>query len=206
MLSRCLALAALLAAAAALAPGAAASPTSDAESIGRDFSNGDIVSCRFTRKQLENALAQISADAEVYAQSAALRAEINREIRRWTSGRCKNRKVELKIVAIKPQGDAATESVTIKNVTRKTVNLRRYALRDAADHTIRFDNLKLGRGRKLTVLTGCKAGKSKAFLGGSRFHACRATQFWDDAGDVVELVTPQGGLLSARSYGTPPAT
>lgn len=200
----CTALAALLAGALP-APGAVASPSSDTESILRDFSNRDIASCRFTKRQLENALGQIAADADAYAESAALRAEINRELKRWAKGGCKGRSVALKIVAITPQGDAAAESVTIKNVSRRTLNLRRYALRDAGDHTIRFDSLRLKRGRKLVVVTGCRAGQSKAVVRGARYYACRATQFWDDAGDVVELVTPQGGLLSDRSYGTPPA-
>jgi hypothetical protein len=94
--------------------------------------------------------------------------------------------------------------VTIKNVGRKTLNLRRYALRDSTDHTIRFGSLKLKGGRKLRVVTGCLRGQSKAVRRGSSYHACRKTQFWDDAGDVIQLVTPQGGLLSQKSYGTPP--
>ena len=187
-----------------LAPGAAGSPASDTQAILRDFSNRDIVSCRFTRKQLENALGRLSADADSYAESAAVRAEINREIKRWRSGGCKNRKVVLRIVSIKPSGAARMESVTIKNVSRKAVNLRRYALRDAADHTIRFGSMKLKAGRRLRVVTGCRPGQSKARRRGSSYHACRKTQFWDDSGDVIELVTPQGGLLSAKSYGARP--
>ena len=35
---------------------------------------------------------------------------------------------------------------------------------------------------------------------GSRYYACRKTQFWDDAGDVVELLAPGGGLLSQKRY------
>jgi hypothetical protein len=40
---------------------------------------------------------------------------------------------------------------------------------------------------------------------GSRYYACRTRQFWDDAGDVVELVSPKGALVSQKRYGTPPA-
>ena len=188
-----------------LAPGAAGSPASDTAAILRDFSNRDIASCRFTRKQLERALSQLSNDADAYAESAAVRAEINREIKRWMTGGCKGRKVVLRIVAIKPEGDAGKESVTIKNISRKTLNVRRYALRDAADHTIRFGNLKLKRGRTLRVVTGCRRGQSKAVRRGSSYNACRKTQFWDDGGDVIELVDPQGGLLSTKHYGTPPS-
>jgi len=199
------ALYAALLAAVVFAPGAAGSAASDAAAVARDFSNRDIVSCRFTRKQLERALAQISPDADTYAETAALRAEINREIKRWQTGGCKGRKVVLRIVTFKPTGDAAKESVTIKNISKKTLNLSRYALRDAADHTIRFGNLKLKRGRTLRVVTGCRSGQRKAVRRGSTYHACRKTQFWDDAGDIIELVTPQGGLLSTKRYGTPPS-
>jgi len=195
----------VLLAAVVLAPAAAGSPASDTAAVLRDFSNRDIASCRFTRPQLENALGQISADADAYAESAALRTELNREITRWRSGGCKNRKVVLRIVSIKPGGAASRESVTIKNTGRKALNLRRYALRDAADHTIRFGNLRLKGGRKLRVVTGCRRGQRKAVRRGSTYHACRKTQFWDDAGDVIELVNPQGGLLSKKSYGTQPA-
>jgi hypothetical protein len=198
------ALAALLAAV-VLAPSAAGSPASDTAAVLRDFSNRDIVSCRFTRKQLENALGQLSADADAYAESAALRAELDREITRWRRGSCKNRKVVLKIVSIRPAGAASKESVTIKNTGRKALNVRRYALRDSNDHTIRFGNLRLKRGGTLRVVTGCRKGQRKAVRRGSSYHACRKTQFWDDAGDVIELVTPQGGLLSKKSYGTPPS-
>jgi hypothetical protein len=192
-------------AAVVLAPGAAGSPASDTAAILRDFSNRDIASCRFTRKQLERALGQLSGDADAYAESAAVRAEIDREIKRWKTGGCKGRKIILRIVSIKPKGEAATESVTIRNVSRKTLNLRRYALRDSADHTIRFGNLKLKRGQNLRVVTGCRRGESRAVRRGSTYNACRKTQFWDDGGDVIELVTPQGGLLSTKHYGTPPA-
>lgn len=204
VVTRSIALAALFAAT-VLAPGAAGSPASDTEAIARDFSNRDIVSCRFTPKQLQNALGRVSGDADTYAESAALRAEIEREIKRWNSGGCKGRKIAVKIVAIKPTGDAGKESVTIKNSGRKAVNLRRYALRDADDHTIRFGNVNLKRGRSLRVITGCRRGQRKAVRRGSSYYACRKTQFWDDVGDLIELVTPQGGLLSERSYGTPPS-
>lgn len=179
------------------APLAAGSPAADSQAIVRDYSNGrDITNCRFTRGQLENALNQIGADIDSYAPG--LRGAIRSQIRRWRNGDCK-RTVVLRIVKVAPQGDS-DEYVTIRNVSRRTVKLRGYQLRDAADHTIRLRATSLKPKRSLRIVTGCRAGHRQAVRRGARYYACRSTPFWDDAGDVVELLTPQGGLLSTKRY------
>lgn len=192
----------LAVAAAVLAPSAIGSPQGDLDSILRDYSRHDkITPCRFTQGQLESARALISDDLETYA--AGIRPAIARAVKRWKDGGCKGRGASanrLRIVAIKASGGPGKESVTIKNTGRKTVNLRGYALRDATDHVVKLRSSKLKAGRKLTVITGCRAGHRKAVQRSTRYYACRKTEVWDDAGDIVELLGVGGGLLAQKTY------
>jgi hypothetical protein len=201
---RC-ALVALLAAM-VLAPAAGASPASDSAAVLKDYGHDrNITSCRFTQSQLSNALAAITPDVDIYAPG--FRKEVNRELKRWKDGGCKRKRgaVDVRIVAIQARGGARTESVTLRNYASKTVSLSGYVLRDASDHTIRLGKTTLKKHARLRVFTGCRAGHHGAFRKGSRYYACRTSEFWDDAGDVVELDGPTGGLLSRKKYGTPPA-
>jgi hypothetical protein len=204
---RC-ALGALLVAA-VVVPGVGASPASDFEAIIRDYTGDQKVTpCLFTQAQLESARAQLGADANAY--SPGLSAAISREIKRWKDGGCTPKRVatalgaDVRIVKVKAKGGARTESVTLRNYSSKSVNLRGYVLRDAGDHAIKFKKTTLKGKRSLVVVTGCRKGTKKAVRKGTRYYACRTKEFWDDAGDVVELVSPKGGLLSQKSYGTPP--
>ena len=188
-------------AAAVLAPGAGASPAADLASIARDYSRDDrITPCRFTKSQLEGARSQIGDDVETYAKG--IRAAIVREIERWSDRGCRGRRggADVRIVAVQARGGARAESVTIKNFSRKSVNLRGYALRDSADHTLKLRATRLAPGRKLRVVTGCRSGHRGAVRRGSRYYACRSRQVWDDATDVVELLGRGGGLLSRKRY------
>jgi hypothetical protein len=192
---------------AVLAPGAGASPASDFAAILKDYSrHQDITSCLFTQAQLESARAQLSPDIKTY--SPGLATEISREIKRWKDGDCKGKRpggVDVRIVKITSKGPAKRESVTLRNEAKKTVSLRSFVLSDASDHAIRFKKTTIKPGRSLIVVTGCRKGSKAAVRKGNRYYACRSTEFWDDAGDTVELVNAQGGLLSQKSYGTPPA-
>ncbi len=187
---------------AVLAPSAAGSPAGDLKSVLRDYSRDEkITPCRFTQGQLESARAQISPDVETYAKG--IRPAIVREIKRWEDGGCKGRGAsasKLRIVAIKARGGPRRESVTIKNSGRKAVSLRGFALRDAADHTLKFRSTKLAAGRRLQVITGCRKGHKSAVRRGSRYYACRSNEVWDDAGDTVELLGRGGGLLAQKTY------
>ncbi len=192
-------------AAAALAPAAAGSPSADLAAIGRDYATGrDITPCRFTVAQLQGARSLINEDVETYA--AGLGTAIDREIKRWRDGGCTAKKIaaaagaKLRIVSVQPKGGAREESVLIRNMSAKTVNLRGYALRDAGDHTLKFKTTKLKRGASLRAVTGCRTGHKKAVRRGSRYYFCRSKQVWDDAGDTVELLGPGGGLLSMKKY------
>ena len=205
-LPACLALAALIVAAAALAPGAAASPTADLSAIIRDHGSDETITpCRFTKNQLTAARTQISGDIDLYAKG--IRPAINRELRRWSDGKCKGKRdgAKLQIRKIRATGPAEKEYVTIRNLAGKTVNLRNYALRDSTDHLVRLRSTKLKRGASLKVITGCRSGHREAVRRGSSYYACRSVEVWDDAGDLVELLGPGGGLLSRKQYGTPPA-
>jgi Lamin Tail Domain len=188
--------------AAALAPAAAsASPAADLAAVTRDYTRDQrITPCRFTQSQLEGARSKIGADIASYA--AGIDVAIAREIQRWKDRGCagKRRAVRLRIIAVSSSGGANVEYVTIKNVGSKTVNLHNYALRDSDDHTLKLRATKLKKGAKLRVVTGCHSGRSGAVRRGTRYYACRKTQFWDDAGDVVELLAPGGGLLSQKRY------
>jgi hypothetical protein len=188
-------------AAAVLAPVAASgSAAADLAAMTRDYTRDQrITPCRFTKHQLEGARGKIGQDIASYA--AGIGRAIAREIKRWKDGGCAGRHaVRVRIVAVAPRGAARAESVTIKNIGSKTVNLRGYALRDADDHTLRFGATKLAKGRSLRVVTGCRSGHRSAVRRGSRYYACRTTAFWDDTGDVVQLLGPGGGLLSQKRY------
>jgi hypothetical protein len=188
-----------------LAPTASGSPSADLAAVGRDYATGrDITPCRFTAAQLEGARSLINGDVETYA--AGLGAAIDGEIKRWKDGGCTSKKVaaaagpKLRIVSVQPKGGARAESVTIRNLSAKTVNLRGFALRDAGDHTLKFRSTKLKRGARLRVITGCRKGSKKAVRRGTRYYFCRSKQVWDDAGDTVELLGRGGGLLSSKTY------
>jgi len=202
-----LALAALLVAA-VLVPTAGASPAADLSAMIRDHSRDDkLTPCRFTKNQLNNARTQISADIDAYGKG--IRTAINRELKRSSDGTCKGKRdgAKLQISTVRAAGAAAKEYVTIRNLAGKTVNLRSYALRDSTDHVLKFRSTKLKRGAKLKVITGCRSGHKSALRRGSSYYACRSAEVWDDAGDLVELLGPGGGLLSRKQYGTiaPPA-
>jgi hypothetical protein len=193
---------AAVAAGAVLAPSAAGSPAADLASVAQDYArHGKITPCRFTQGQLESARGQIVGDVETYGRD--IRPAIVREIKRWKDGGCKRKAAgagKLKIVSVKAGGGPDEESVTIKNVGRKAVNLRGYALRDADDHTLKFRSTKLKAGAKLRVVSGCHSGHRSAVRRGSRYYACRTSEVWNDTADTVELLAPGGGLLAQRAY------
>ena len=187
---------------AVLAPGAAVgSPAADLAAVTKDYTRDQkITPCRFTQGQLEGARSKIGSDVATYA--AGIDVAIAREIKRWKQRGCagKRRAVRLRIVTVASSGGANAESVTIKNVGSKTVSLRNYALRDGDDHTLKLGATKLKKGRKLRIVTGCRRGHRSAVRRGSLYYACRSTAFWDDGGDVVELLAPGGGLLAQKRY------
>lgn len=196
--------------AAVLAPSAAGSPSADLSAVAGDYASGKrITPCRFTQAQLARARTLINGDVATYA--AGLGPAIDREIKRRKDRGCTAKRraagagANIAIATIHSQGGASAESVTIRNRSRKSVNLRGYSLRDAGDHTLKFRSTKLAPGRTLRVITGCRTGTRKAVRRGSRYYVCRSKEVWDDTGDVVELLGPGGGLLSTKTYGTPPS-
>jgi len=148
----------------------------------------------------------VNADVETYA--AGLGAAMDREIKRWRDGGCTAKQAaaaagaKIVIVKVQPKGRARKESVTIRNRSKKTVNLRNYALRDAGDHTLKFRTTKLKAGRSLRAVTGCRKGSKKSGRRANSYYFCRSKQVWDDAGDTAELLGPGGGLLATKAYGS----
>ena len=191
-----------------VAPGAGASPASDFAAVIKDYtSDQKLTPCLFSQAQLESARAQLGPDANAYAPG--LSAAIGREIQRWKDGdalgRAAAKGADIRIVKISAKGGARKESVTLRNYGSKAVSLKGFVLRDAGDHLIKFKKTTLKAKRSLVVVTGCRKGSKKALRKGTRYYACRSKEFWDDAGDIVQLVNAKGGLLSQKSYGTPPA-
>ncbi len=191
-------------------PVVGASPASDFAAIIKDYTGDrDVTPCLFTQAQLERARAELGADANAY--SPGLFTEIGNEIKRWKDGGCTAKRVaaargaDVRITKVKAKGAAAKEYVTVRNYSRKAVSLRGYMLRDAGDHVIKLRKTSLKSKRSLTIVTGCRKGSKKPVRKGTRYYACRSKELWDDAGDVVELVNAKGGLLSLKTYGTPPA-
>jgi hypothetical protein len=188
---------------AVLAPGAAGSPSADLSTMLADLGRDEkLTPCRFTTTQLKNAQAQITGDVDAYAKG--IRPAIKRELKRWADGKCKNKRgyAKLKIVKVSPAGEPGNESITIKNIGRKAANLRNYSLRDRDDHVLRLRKTKLKAGATLRVVTACRSGSTTAGRKGSRYYVCKSVAVWDDAGDLVELLGPGGGLISKKTYGT----
>lgn len=195
---------------AVVVPGVGASPAADFNAIVTDFTRDQkITPCLFTLAQLESARAQLGPDANAYAPG--LSVAINREIKRWNDGDCSSKRIaaakgaDVRIVKVTSKGGVRSESVTLRNYGAKTVSLKGYLLRDAADHTIKFIKTTIKPKRSVVVVTGCRKGSKKAVRKGTRYYACRSKEFWDDAGDVVELLNAKGGLLSTKTYGTAPS-
>jgi hypothetical protein len=191
-------------------PGVGASPAADFNAIIKDFtSDQKITPCLFTQAQLESARAQLGVDANAY--SPGLSTAIGSEIKRWKDGGCTAKRIatalggDVRIVKVTSKGGVRKESVTLRNYGSKIVSLKGYILRDAGDHQIKFRKTTIKPKRSVVVVTGCRKGTKTAVRKGTRYYACRSKEFWDDAGDVVELVNAKGGLLSRKTYGTPPA-
>lgn len=190
----------------ALVPSAAASPSADLSAMLADLGRDEkLTACRFTTTQLKNAQQQITGDVDAYAKG--IRPAIKRELKRWSDGKCKNKRgyAKLKITKVSAAGEAAAESITIKNIGKKAANLRNYALRDRDDHVLRLRKTTLKKGATLRIVTGCRGSSKKVGRSGSRYYVCKSASVWDDAGDLVELLGPGGGLISKQQYGTPPA-
>jgi Lamin Tail Domain len=196
----------LLAGALILAPSAAADSASDLQAVFGDFRDDrDVSACRYTTEQLQNALGEASKVADIDAYVPGFRDEVRREIARNNSGGCGHYDAfpgGLRIASIRPRGGPRKESVTIRNATKGTVRLRGLSLRDRSGHKIGFPRgLELKRSRRLRVVSGCFKGRRKALRRRGALFACKRKQLWNDKGDVVKLVSPQGKVIAQRGYG-----
>jgi hypothetical protein len=81
------------------------------------------------------------------------------------------------------------------------VSLKGLSLRDRTGKRVRLPRRKLGRGRKLRVITGCLGKRKRPVRRKGRFYACRKRgQLWNDKGDVVKIVDRSGKVLAQRGY------
>ena len=92
--------------------------------------------------------------------------------------------------------------MTIKNVVRGSIALRRLSLRDRSGNRILLPfNGTLAAGRTLRVITGCLEGRVRPTRRRGRFYACGTrTQLWNDSGDVVKVVGTAGAVVAQRGY------
>jgi hypothetical protein len=123
------------------------------------------------------------------------------EIARHNAGGCKAKPVaNLKIVRVRPRG-GLRESVTVKNLGKRTAKLGGITLRDRAGARLRLGRARLGPGKSLRVFTGCAKGKRRFIRLRARVFVCRRKTVWNNGGDVVRLVRSGGTLLSRVGYG-----
>jgi Lamin Tail Domain len=183
-------------------------PEADFSAVFADWrEDGVITRCRFTTKQLQNALDQAGKqnDIDAYAPGFrdAVRVEIARKCADIKGGAASG---GLKIVKIKAKGGRGhpgDEYVTIKNVSRGAVRLRGISLEDRSHKRIRLPRShRLRRGRKLRVVTGCFRSSRRPARRGGRFYACKRGQLWNDRGDVVKLRNARGKILARRGFGS----
>ena len=106
----------------------------------------------------------------------------------------------LKIVKVRPRR-GLKESVTVKNLGKRTAKLSGLTLRDRGGARLRLGRARLGPGKSLRVFTGCAKGKRRFIRLKSRVFACRRKTVWNNGGDVVRLVRSGGTLLSRVGYG-----
>ena len=195
----------VLAALAAAGPSGAATPEQDLRSVAADYApDSDVTPCRFSRAQLVNALNVASTVQDVDNYVPGFRDEVRGEIARHDAGGCKGAKGKpvpnLRIVRIRPRR-GLKESVTVKNLGRRTAKLRGITLRDRSGARVRLGGARLAPGRSLRVFTGCAKRKKRFIRLRSRVFACRKRVVWNDSGDVVRLVSAGGTLLSRAGYG-----
>jgi hypothetical protein len=204
-LARALALVVLVACLAPVSVAGAATPEDDARQVGDDYKpDADVTPCRFTRAQLVNALNVASSVQDFDNYVPGFRDEVRAEIARIDAGGCKAKPAKpaanLKIVKVRPRR-ALRESVTVKNLGKRTAKLRGVTLRDGSGTRVRLGRARLGPGKSLRVFTGCAKGKRRFIRIRSRAFACRRRTVWNDGGDVVRLFTSGGTLLSRVGYG-----
>jgi hypothetical protein len=195
----------LLLAGIAAMPAAAATPEDDTRAVAADYGpDHDVTACRFTRAQLVNALNVTSGDPDFDNYVPGFRDEVRAEIARHDAGGCKSKKAKpaanLKIVRVRAKR-GLKESVTVKNLGKRTARLRGVTLRDRGGSRIKLGRARLGPGKSLRVFTGCARGKKRFIRLKSRAFACRKKVVWNDRGDVVRLVAANGTLLSRAGYG-----
>ena len=184
------------------APAHAGTPEEDTRAVYDDFKgDSDVTACRFSRAQLVNALNYASQFQDFDNYVPGFRDEVRAEIARHDARGCRAKPVaSLTIVRVRARR-RLRESVTVKNLGRRTAKLRGVSLRDRGGARVSLGRWRLAPGRSLRVFTGCAKGKKRFIRLRSRVFACRKKTVWNDGGDVVRLVSARGTLLSRVGYG-----
>lgn len=186
-------------------PAQAGTPEQDTKAVGDDFrGDGDVTPCRFTRAELVNALSYTSQIQGFDGYVPGFRDEVRAEIARHDARGCRAGRAKpaanLRIVRVRARR-GLKESVTVKNVGKRTARLRGITLRDRGGSRVRLGRARLAPGKSLRVFTGCAKGKRGFIRIRSRVFACRKRTVWNDRGDVVRLVASGGTVLSRVGYG-----
>jgi len=168
--------------------------------------DGALTRCGHPKQRLQHTLSEANKVPNFDAHVPGLRNAVRAQLRAINAGRCAAvLPGALRIVRIRSRGgprDPLAEYVTIKNVVRGSVALRRLSLRDRSGNRILLPfNGRLGAGRTLRVITGCLEGRPRPTRRGGRFYACKTrAQLWNDAGDVVKIVGTGGAVVAQRGY------
>ena len=116
-------------------------------------------------------------------------------------GRATSAELEIVEIVANPSGedldDLHREYVVIRNNADVEVDLSRWQVRDeSASHRFDFpDGFRLAAGASVTLRTGC--GDPTA----SDLHWCNeASAVWNNQGDTVFLIDPNGNIAVSRSY------
>jgi hypothetical protein len=189
--------------------GGSGSDQADFQLVFRDWRpDGRVTPCAFTRPQLRSALNVAAQVGDFDAYAPGFRDNVLLEIRRIDGGGCAglSKQSKLKIRRIKGKvrkgRSPKREYVTIRNAGNAGAALKGITLRDKKGNRIRLPGkFTLKAGRSLRVATRCFPGRRRALRRGSRFFACKKRQIWNDRGDVVKIVNPQGVVLAQRGFG-----
>jgi hypothetical protein len=188
--------------------GGSANPERDFQRVFRDWQpDGVVTPCAFTRRELQSALNVAAQVGDFDAYAPGFRDAVRREIQRIDAGGCaglgKRSKLRIKRIRgkVRPGRSKKREYVVIRNAGTAAAGLQGVTLRDKAGKRIRLPRFTLRPKRSLRVNTRCLAKRKRPARRGHRFFACRKRQLWNDRGDVVKIVNPQGLVLAQRGFG-----
>ena len=206
-------LTALVLAAFAVAWPAAATPQSDFDAVYGDWKKDLVITpCAWSQAQLQTAydVAQSNPD---FQYETRFGDETQAEINRWKTGGCngiqplsvrkKSPLFGVRIVAVRGNGGAARETVTIRNRAGKRLSLRKASLTNIKGRGFYFPSrFKLAKGRTAAVHIGCAKGKRRSTFTKRAVWLCSRKGIFRDRGDLARLADSKLLVVSQRGFGS----